>query len=177
MENITIECLCGCGNEILKFDTRGRERKYLPGHNKSTKGIVWSAEHNRKISESLRNNPEVVDRLRKQCRNKLGKKFPNIKRNAEWLVEYNLEHSGENHWNWHGGIGEYTESRRKLKEYRIWRGEVLKRDGYRCQRCGESVCELHVHHIKLFSQFKELATDVSNGITLCKKCHYKEHYK
>jgi len=30
--NIFIECACGCGNTFLKYDKRGRPRKYIAGH-------------------------------------------------------------------------------------------------------------------------------------------------
>lgn len=88
---------------------------------------------------------------------------------------------------------------RGLKQQKIWRIKVFQRDKYTCQDCGQIGRKLHPHHKKYFSvildeflrkysQFnpirdKEtlllLATkykpfwDVSNGITLCKKCHNK----
>lgn len=55
-------------------------------------------------------------------------------------------------------------------DYRAWREEVLKRDGYLCQMCGKSG-QMEVHHIKPKRLFPELTLDHANGITLCKKCH------
>lgn len=57
-----------------------------------------------------------------------------------------------------------------------WRNAVLKRDRYRCQDCGGWE-NLEVHHIKPWKKFPELRIVVSNGITLCKSCHKKEHGK
>ena len=64
--------------------------------------------------------------------------------------------------------------KRVSPEYKRWKKAVLERDGYKCQHCGEEN-DLHVHHIKSFSKYPELRYEVSNGITLCKKCHKKEH--
>lgn len=58
---------------------------------------------------------------------------------------------------------------------RIWRKQVLERDNYTCQICGGKGCGLNVHHIKCFSLYPELRFDVSNGITLCRKCHIELH--
>lgn len=55
-----------------------------------------------------------------------------------------------------------------------WRSVVRERDGNRCTACGVSE-HLHVHHVKPFSEFPELATMVDNGITLCEFCHSVTH--
>lgn len=65
-------------------------------------------------------------------------------------------------------------------EYKEWRKAVYERDNYTCQKCGlksgnGKAVELHPHHIKPFATFTELRFEVSNGITLCKDCHKKEH--
>jgi len=57
-----------------------------------------------------------------------------------------------------------------------WSKAVKKRDGYRCIWCG-SIEYLEADHIKRKIQFPELALDISNGRTLCKKCHKKRHKK
>lgn len=31
--NLLLNCLCGCGGSFNKFDSSGRPRKYIPGHN------------------------------------------------------------------------------------------------------------------------------------------------
>ena len=58
--------------------------------------------------------------------------------------------------------------------YGKWRTSCLKRDNYKCQMCG-STENIHVHHIKPYKDFPELRTKVSNGISLCKKCHMEVH--
>jgi len=51
-------------------------------------------------------------------------------------------------------------------------GQVLRRDGWRCQQCGRRT-NLQVHHIQLRSQPGD---DVEgNLITLCSGCHDQIH--
>ena len=68
--------------------------------------------------------------------------------------------------------------------YQQWRRSVLERDDYRCQMpgCNRKVRKhnLEVHHIKRWADSYALRYEVSNGITLCKGCHFsirnKEEY-
>lgn len=63
---------------------------------------------------------------------------------------------------------------RSIKGYDKFRKSVLKRDNYACQLCGAKE-NLEVHHKKSYAKYKRLRTTVSNGITLCEKCHDKVH--
>jgi len=65
--------------------------------------------------------------------------------------------------------------RRDYPEYYQWRNSVFARDNYTCQHCGVVGGDLNAHHIKPYAKFKELRTDVNNGITLCQTCHRLEH--
>ena len=79
---------------------------------------------------------------------------------------------GENHWNWKGGISE----KRSIAnpKYKTWRKSVFERDNYTCQICGYKRGKiLNAHHVKSWKKFPKLRFMVSNGLTLCKKCHYK----
>lgn len=58
--------------------------------------------------------------------------------------------------------------------YREWRTKVFQRDGYRCVVCGTNH-NLQAHHIEHWKENKVLRYEVENGITLCRKCHLKEH--
>ena len=73
--------------------------------------------------------------------------------------------------NWKGGITTINLLERNTPEYRLWRIEVLKRDNYTCQTCGSKE-KLHCYHKKSFKNYKELRTDVDNGVVLCEVCHY-----
>ena len=62
------------------------------------------------------------------------------------------------------------EGDRNSEQYKSFVKAVLERDGYKCQCCGSTI-NPEVHHIKNYRQYKNLRTDVNNGITLCEKHH------
>jgi len=68
-------------------------------------------------------------------------------------------------------------SRRKSDrgKQKVWQRAVFSRDNAQCQNCGSTVLQLHAHHIESFADNSEKRWDVSNGITLCYKCHWVEH--
>lgn len=66
---------------------------------------------------------------------------------------------------------------RNSREYQEWRADVFERDHYTCQNCGQVGGMLNAHHIKPFKDYPDLRLEVSNGITLCLKCHKLAHRK
>ena len=84
---------------------------------------------------------------------------------------------GSSHWNWQGGITEKPSRDVLYEGYKEWRKSVYKRDGYKCVLCGDETSgQLQAHHIKPRATHKDLIVDVSNGLTVCKKCHKEIHY-
>ena len=63
----------------------------------------------------------------------------------------------------------------QTKKYKEWRENVYKRDNYTCLKCGQKGYKLNVHHILSYSEYKNLRTNIDNGITLCENCHKKFH--
>ena len=60
--------------------------------------------------------------------------------------------------------------------YTEFRKAVRKRDCNECRYPGcKSTKYLHVHHIKKWASHPSMRYDVTNGITLCKKCHDVTH--
>ena len=64
-------------------------------------------------------------------------------------------------------------ARETFKGYNKFKNAVLERDKV-CQCCGFDD-DLEVHHIDGVYDNPELATDVNNGVVLCKYCHLKYH--
>ena len=54
-----------------------------------------------------------------------------------------------------------------------WRYAIFKRDNFTCQFCLKYGGKLHAHHIRPCAAFPKLRYKLSNGITLCEKCHRK----
>ena len=78
---------------------------------------------------------------------------------------------GEDHPNYR------NDARRRTRggPHHRWVNAVISRDRATCQECGATDVELHAHHIKPYRDFPEFRFDVSNGITLCFKCHWALH--
>jgi 5-methylcytosine-specific restriction protein A len=79
---------------------------------------------------------------------------------------------------WNGG---HSPERQCAYAKSVWKElakTILKRDGYKCQKCGKphnAEHKLQVHHIKPWSKYPELRFEESNLTTLCAKCHKNEH--
>jgi len=99
---------------------------------------------------------------------------------SEAFKEFCRSRTGDKSATWKGGITPEHLRIRNSSELRKWRESVFLRDKHTCQECqsksekGKTVY-LHAHHIKSFSEYPELRFEINNGVTLCKKCHYKRH--
>lgn len=65
------------------------------------------------------------------------------------------------------------------KEWKMTREYILKRDNYLCVKCGSPAEE--VHHIIHLNPNNigdvKITMNPDNLMSLCKDCHFKEHYK
>lgn len=65
----------------------------------------------------------------------------------------------------------YLKAIAEQKYYSEVRERILRRDNWTCQKCGQKISKLHVHHI---IKRKEARVDTDdNLITVCHKCHKK----
>ena len=81
---------------------------------------------------------------------------------------------GEDSPQWRGGVLKENDKVRNSKEYSEWRLDVFKKDWFTCQCCGGSN-NIQAHHIKPFSEYKELRLDRNNGMCLCDMCHQAKY--
>jgi HNH endonuclease len=80
---------------------------------------------------------------------------------------------GPDNPNWRGGI-QLKHPERNRYPAKMWVKAVKDRDGWKCTECA-SLDRLHAHHIKRWKDYPELRYEVSNGVTLCHKCHELAH--
>ena len=64
---------------------------------------------------------------------------------------------------------------RNTEQYKKWRKKVFERDDYTCQKCKNKGGNLEAHHIRAFKKYKNDRFVMTNGVTLCKKCHREVH--
>ena len=130
-------------------------------------------ESSKRMSEFSKGKPSWNKGLTK-------KSHPSIKRQANWMVGANNPMYGKRGKAHHAyKNGNYTAEKKRYwstSEYQQWRKAVYERDNYTCQRCGDNKGgNLNAHHIKPWADFPELRYVVSNGVTLCVKCHHIAH--
>jgi 5-methylcytosine-specific restriction endonuclease McrA len=129
------------------------------------------------------NNPAYLDEPRVKTCGHCGKEFP--QRDNESIAFFRVRkfcsracsrlgqkyRSGEEHWLYK------PDSRRKNRrgKHGAWARAIISRDKATCQRCGAQNIQLHAHHIESFADHPEKRWDLSNGETLCYRCHLDEH--
>ena len=82
---------------------------------------------------------------------------------------------GDKRYNWKGGITREQMRKRQSMHMRDARNACFERDDYTCRTCGQRGGKLNAHHVWPFQRFPELMYEVSNLVTLCKKCHDEFH--
>ena len=157
----------------VSLETREKIRNSLKGITPWNKGIEWTrGSNNKPFSEETRKKMSLA---------KIGK------------LTWNKGISGSKSHSWKGGKSGLTERIRSSSDYKKWRADVFKRDGWTCQTCGlrghgndieahhiipmkELLKQVHIAGISdddkyLLAMQIPLMFDVSNGATLCKDCH------
>ena len=160
-KNEVIPCACGCGGTLKKYGHNWIEHKYIHGHNQKGKG-------------------KICEFTCTQC----GKivQYPNGKlgKTISGLHFCSNKCSGifSRGYDWDKEEGKRIRSDEYEKQ-REWSNAVKKRDKYTCQECGfkygSKDSPLNAHHIVRWADSVELRYELDNGITLCKRCHYKVH--
>lgn len=131
-------------------------------------------------SEFWRKPSEIKNGNCKFCSRECYLKWQVGKPKNEAYKEFCRNRTGDKNPSWKGGITPENTKIRNSLEFRAWREAVFLRDKHTCQDCDDKsekgkTVYLHAHHLKSFSEYVELRFEINNGITLCKKCHYKRH--
>lgn len=165
---------------------------------KTLKGRPHTKEHNRNVSKALtgRKRKPFSEEWKKNL--SLGNKgkwergcFDN--RGEGWkrkISETRKRESvakGKRNPNWKGGLTALNVKIRNSDEYKEWRKKVFERDNYACTICrvegyGKNLEADHIKPLSVILEENGIKTveqalkceelwDVSNGRTLCKRCH------
>jgi 5-methylcytosine-specific restriction endonuclease McrA len=62
----------------------------------------------------------------------------------------------------------------RTKRWKAVRFQALRRDGFKCVKCGATGCRLEVDHIKPVREAPELSYDLNNVQVLCVPCHSRK---
>ncbi|MNX38046.1 hypothetical protein D3C86_683690 [compost metagenome] len=84
--------------------------------------------------------------------------------------------TGPKHPNWNPNrTRDQREKERKTPPHVEWARLVKERDAYTCQVCDQWGRSLVSHHLMAYANFPDLRLDVTNGVTLCARCHKAFH--
>jgi hypothetical protein len=161
-----------CGQECSK---KAREiKKEIKCLNCNKLFIVQSyrdAKYCSKVCKIKFNSSKIIEVNCKNCKQTFLSKECKKKKFCTTTC-FNKYNCGINHYEWKT-LNHIVHENSALKK---WAVIVKKRDNYTCQLCEETNTKvLEAHHIKEKENYPDLKFDISNGITLCCKCHYLQH--
>ena len=178
---ITNEVEITLNNRTIKwYENKGYEiPKYY--NKKRCKYIIKSGTKIKVKVEDLTNGSNaIVNCICDECKTKT---------EMTWYTYRKINHNGktyckpcalkifnsrENHplWNFNKTDKE-REIGRKYPEYHIFTKNVMARDKYICQCCGERATD--VHHLYGYANYPEYRLDQQYALALCSKCHNAFH--
>ena len=95
------------------------------------------------------------------------------------VLRKSKDYSGKNrYWLWKGdNYLDPITRKRNQRLHRKWSLGVRTRDSHECQDCGKKDTRLEAHHLVDLRECidSELEFAISNGITVCSRCHKQRH--
>ena len=91
-------------------------------------------------------------------------------------LEYAKSRTGKNNPSYNPNLTDKERTdRRTLLEYKVWSKQILIRDNYICNICGQNG-NVVAHHLNSYHWCIDSRFELYNGICLCKDCHADFHY-
>lgn len=181
---------CKTEKPIEDFNKRKRsyDNKYVPFSyckicERKKDSVRYSHECARcgkKYKSGRKDNKVCVECHRELMKqNKVMYKYKKRDFSGEKNPMFGVHRFGKNNPNYNPNkTDEEREKERLIEGYGVWRNSVFSRDSYTCKCCGDNRGgNLQAHHIESWNIAKDRRLDISNGITLCKKCHKNFHDK
>lgn len=141
--------------------------------------------HNYKETLKIGSGPNNAFYGRKHSDKSIAKMSESSKGPSPWLrgsVHHLYGKAGAQTPNWKGGVTPERQALYASDEWAVAVTAVWQRDNATCQRCGKHKSDYRdlpfaVHHIVTFANSKELRTEPSNLVLLCRPCHLWVHSK
>jgi hypothetical protein len=166
-------------NNISKA-LRGRKLSdtHIQNLKSASKGHVVSEETRKKISTANSGRIRRPEELESMRLRQTSKKIHSDEHKEELRIKmrgnsFAIGQGGSKHWKWKGGITTENKKIRSSVEYVKWREQVMRRDNYTCQSCGDRGIELQVDYVFPFAFYADLRFELLNGRVLRVPCHKK----
>lgn len=168
---------CGKDIEVAKYKVEQREYNYCNQSCRTEHLKVLMLENNNPNYNRIEHNCDGCGKIIYVIPHKLEKQKYIFCSNECYKKNIGQYFKGENNPLFNFNLTEEErKTKRKYTEYYEWRLKVYEKDNFACKCCGDNKGHnLIAHHILNYSEHKELRTEISNGITLCKQCHKKFH--
>ena len=159
-------CSIGCCHIGQRGEKRPHDKEWEENRLKAVRANAWK--------NKGRENPKSKETIKIA----LAKYKELIKQHPEKYRQISINNlpkdiTGDNNGNWRNGVSKtnYNWRTAHSSEYKQWRNAIVERDK-KCVTCG-SADRLEAHHIYGMSEYKDIAFELWNGITLCRRCHQK----
>ena len=187
-ENKTYSCK-ECGRKKSSEAQKGDKNHMYgkKGELHHSYGIPMSQEQKNKSSTTVKEkykngyiNPMKGKQLSEETRKHMSENHADVNGEKNPVYGKGYLFAGEKNPNWRHDLTDEDRQYRKYKTgYKAWIKNVKQKANYTCNCCGyigyEKDGVMVGHHLNDYHTHKELATDINNGVCLCKHCHKEFH--
>ena|SRR3990167_2055543 len=172
-----------CNKTIIKASNESK-KAFVERHKFCSKlcKYVWNSQLNKERGwkpptwpKGKKKPLKTLEHRKKLSKYRKGKTYEELYgiEKAQEMKEKLKTLKGANNPNWKGGP-KTNKALRLSPPHLEWHNLILKRDDYTYQICRiRGGHNLRTNHIKRFVDYPELRLELTNGITICKKCDLK----